>query len=50
VPLAQLAAGRDAQRHYLDARLWPTNAAADDGPLQAVSNHTIRLDRIRALG
>ena len=31
-----------------DARLWRTNAAADYGPLQPVSNHTIRLDRIRA--
>ncbi|WP_373431311.1 Tn3 family transposase [Streptomyces turgidiscabies] len=31
-----------------DARLWRTNTAADYGPLQAVSNHTIRLDRIRA--
>ncbi|MFE9007409.1 Tn3 family transposase [Streptomyces sp. NPDC007875] len=31
-----------------DARLWRTNTAADYGPLQPVSNHTIRLDRIRA--
>lgn len=31
-----------------DARLWRTNTAADYGPLQQVSNHTIRLDRIRA--
>ncbi|MFC9854702.1 Tn3 family transposase [Streptomyces prasinus] len=31
-----------------DARLWRTNTAADYGPLQTVSNHTIRLDRIRA--
>jgi TnpA family transposase len=31
-----------------DARLWRTNTAADYGPLQLVSNHIIRLDRIRA--
>ncbi|BFO18198.1 hypothetical protein SHKM778_45860 [Streptomyces sp. KM77-8] len=31
-----------------DARLWRANTAADYGPLQPVSNHTIRLDRIRA--
>ncbi|QKV96984.1 Tn3 family transposase [Streptomyces sp. NA02950] len=31
-----------------DARLRRTNTAADYGPLQTVSNHTIRLDRIRA--
>jgi TnpA family transposase len=31
-----------------DARLWRTSTAADYGPLQPVSNHTIRLDRIRA--
>ncbi|WP_434101103.1 Tn3 family transposase [Streptomyces malaysiensis] len=31
-----------------DARLWRTNTAADYGPLQPVSNHTMRLDRIRA--
>ncbi|MDW6064617.1 Tn3 family transposase [Streptomyces sp. FXJ1.4098] len=31
-----------------DARLWRTNTAADYGPLQPVSNHTIRLDPIRA--
>ncbi|MER6528825.1 Tn3 family transposase [Streptomyces sp. NPDC001508] len=31
-----------------DARLWRTHAAADYGPLQPVSHHTIRLDRIRA--
>ena len=31
-----------------DARLWRTSAAADYGPLQPVSNHAIRLDRVRA--
>ncbi|MER6400839.1 transposase [Kitasatospora sp. NPDC001603] len=31
-----------------DARLWRVNTAADYGPLQQVSKHTIRLDRIRA--
>ena len=30
-----------------DARLWRINAAADYGPLQPVSGHTIRLDRVR---
>ncbi|MFI6449753.1 Tn3 family transposase [Kitasatospora sp. NPDC050543] len=31
-----------------DARLWRTHASADYGPLQEVSRHTVRLDRIRA--
>lgn len=31
-----------------DARLWRTNTAADYGPLQPVSTHTVRLDRVRA--
>ncbi|WP_052852705.1 Tn3 family transposase [Streptomyces avicenniae] len=31
-----------------DARLWRTKTAADHGPLQLVSDHTVRLDRIRA--
>ena len=30
-----------------DARLWRINAAADYGPLEPVSGHTIRLDRVR---
>ncbi len=30
-----------------DARLWRTNTAADYGPFQPASNHTIRLDRMR---
>jgi hypothetical protein len=30
-----------------DARLWRINAAADYGPLQPVSGHAIRLDRVR---
>ncbi|GAA4621992.1 Tn3-like element Tn3 family transposase [Actinoallomurus vinaceus] len=31
-----------------DARLWRTHASADYGPLQEVSRHTVRLDRVRA--
>ncbi|MBD3006438.1 Tn3 family transposase [Streptomyces sp. 5-10] len=31
-----------------DARLWHTNTAADYGPLQPISKHTVRLDRVRA--
>jgi len=31
-----------------DARLWRVNAAAGYGPLQPVSGHVIRLDRVRA--
>ncbi|WP_328786155.1 Tn3 family transposase [Streptomyces sp. NBC_00273] len=31
-----------------DARLWRTHASADYGPLQDISRHTVRLDRIRA--
>lgn len=31
-----------------DARLWRTHASADYGPLQDISRHTVRLDRVWA--